>query len=58
MDSQVAQLKKDFYQHIRTDQKYTFPNVFSTLSLLTDEELKQIEQVWVELIIWKKSQNH
>ncbi|MDW6092860.1 MULTISPECIES: 3-demethylubiquinone-9 3-methyltransferase [Vibrio] len=37
---------------------YAFPNTSSTLSLLTDEELEQIERVWIELIMWKKSQTH
>ncbi len=58
MDSQVTQLRKNFYQQVRADKKYIIPEVCSTLSLLTDEELKQIEQAWVELAIWKKSQSH
>ncbi|MDW6003866.1 hypothetical protein [Vibrio mangrovi] len=58
MDPQVIQLKKDFYQQIMTQHSYTFPNTSSTLSLLTDEELEQIERVWIELIMWKKSQTH
>ncbi|SHO56415.1 hypothetical protein [Vibrio quintilis] len=58
MDSQVTQLRKNFYQQVQADKKYTMPEVCSTLSLLTEEELKQIEQVWVELAIWKKSQSH
>ncbi|WP_240182559.1 3-demethylubiquinone-9 3-methyltransferase, partial [Vibrio cholerae] len=28
-----------------------------TLSVLTDEELRQLEQIWIELSVWKKSQN-
>ncbi|WP_021020374.1 hypothetical protein [Vibrio gazogenes] len=58
MDSQVTQLKKDFYQQIMSQHAYAFPNTSSTLSLLTDEELEQIERVWIELIMWKKAQTH
>lgn len=25
--------------------------------VLTDEELRQLEQIWIELSVWKKSQN-
>jgi hypothetical protein len=55
VDSQITQLKKDFYQQILSSQT---PDTSSTLSLLTDEELAQIEKVWIELVIWQKSQSH
>ncbi|MCG3722134.1 hypothetical protein EXA23_09630 [Vibrio cincinnatiensis] len=54
----ITQLKKDFYAQISAFQSYPLSQEKTTLSLLTAEELKQLEQIWVELTVWKKSQSH
>ncbi|MCG3729100.1 hypothetical protein [Vibrio cincinnatiensis] len=54
----ITQLKKDFYAQICAFQSYPLSQGKTTLSLLTAEELKQLEQIWVELTVWKKSQSH
>lgn len=54
----ITQLKKDFYTRIRSIQTNSVPQCKPTLSLLTEEELKQLEQMWVELTMWKNSQRH
>lgn len=54
----VTELKKDFQKQIRSSQSCDLVNSQPTLSLLTAEELKELEQLWVELTVWKKTQNH
>ena len=56
----ITQLKKDFYSRIRSIQTESVPQsqCKPTLSLLTEEELKQLEQIWVELTMWKINQRH
>lgn len=56
MDTLLLQLKKDFYMNISSLQAYTLPHSQPTLNLLTEEELKQLEHVWVELSVWKRNQ--
>ncbi|WP_428772385.1 hypothetical protein [Vibrio sp.] len=58
MDSLVSQLKKDFYAQLSALQAYTLPQSQPTLSLLTKEELAELENIWVELKVWKKKQTH
>lgn len=58
MDSLISQLKKDFYAQISSLQSYTLPQSKPTLSLLTEEELRELENVWIELSVWKKKQTH
>lgn len=53
----VAQLKKEFHAQLSALQAYSVPQSKPTLSLLTDEELRQLEQIWVELCVWKRSQS-
>ncbi len=54
----ITQLKKDFYAQIGTLHSYTLPTEKSSLSVLTQEEIKELEQIWVELAVWKRSQDH
>lgn len=56
MDTLLLQLKKDFYMNISSLQAYTLPHSQPTLNLLTEEELKQLEHVWVELSVWQRNQ--
>ncbi len=58
MDSVILQLKKDFYSQIRALQSSNLPQVTSTLAVLTDEEIQELEAVWIELAVWKRSQTH
>ncbi|WCP81235.1 hypothetical protein PQE20_04365 [Vibrio harveyi] len=58
MDSVITQLKKDFYSQIRALQSPKLPQVTSSLAVLTDEEIQELEAVWVELAVWKRSQTH
>ncbi|HCM1036863.1 TPA: hypothetical protein N2810_002319 [Vibrio parahaemolyticus] len=58
MDSVILQLKKDFYSQIRAFQTPKLPQVTSTLAVLTDEEIQELEAAWIELTVWKRSQTH
>ena len=58
MDSVISQLRKDFHAHIRAMQALKLPQVTSTLAVLTDEEIQELEAVWIELAVWKRSQTH
>nr|WP_202436543.1 hypothetical protein [Vibrio eleionomae] len=58
---EITQLKKDFYARIGAFQATASKTVTQnhpTLSLLTDEELKELGQVWVELTMWKNKSSH
>lgn len=56
-NSVVTQLKKEFYAQLSALQAHSAPQSKPTLSVLTDEDLRQLEQIWIELSVWKKSQN-
>lgn len=56
MDSITSQLKNDFYAHLRSMQAKNSGISTSSVSLLTQEELSELESVWIQLAVWKKSQ--
>ncbi|MEH0759929.1 hypothetical protein H4F20_09530 [Vibrio sp. 16] len=58
VDTNKAQLKKDFYAQISHLQSYCQPQTKPTLSLLTEEELRELESLWIEHFMWKTKQNH
>lgn len=58
MNSKRAQLKKEFYAQISHLQAYALAQTKPTLALLTEEELLELESLWVEHSVWKNSQNH
>nr|WP_319554998.1 hypothetical protein [uncultured Vibrio sp.] len=58
MDSVISQLRNDFYAHIRAFQAPTLPQVTSTLAVLTDEEIQELETAWIEFSVWKRRQAH
>ncbi|CAM3128982.1 MULTISPECIES: hypothetical protein [Vibrio] len=58
MDTNISQLRKDFYAQISALQAYSLPQTKPTLSLLTEEELEVLEALWIELSMWKKKHNH
>lgn len=51
MDAVVSQLKKDF--HSKLDDTYT-KAIESGSAILTNEELSELEAVWVQLAVWKQ----
>jgi len=56
-NSVVAQLKKQFHAQLSEWQAQAASQSQPTLAVLTEEELRQLEQMWVELCVWKQSQN-
>jgi hypothetical protein len=55
MDAQVSQLKKDFHEKL-SDVKQS--GAECTVSLLTKEELLELESAWVQLVVWKQKNLH
>ncbi len=53
----IYKLKEAFHEQISSLQPYTATQSKSTLSLLTAEELKELEQIWIDFTMWKKTQN-
>ncbi|WP_431313116.1 hypothetical protein [Vibrio zhanjiangensis] len=58
METNISQLRKEFYAQIIALQAHSLPHTKPTLSLLTEEELQVLEAMWIELSVWKKSNNH
>ncbi|MEX3072896.1 hypothetical protein AB3Y13_14170 [Vibrio alginolyticus] len=58
MDVVISQLRKDFHARIRALQAPKLPQVTSTLAVLTDEEIRELEAVWIEFAVWKRRQTH
>jgi hypothetical protein len=56
VETLITQLKKEFYTQLSALQSATLPHSEPTLSLLTQEELSELESAWVQLSIWKKKQ--
>lgn len=57
MNLSVSQLRNDFYAHIQAVQAYALPQTKPTLSLLSEEELRELETLWIELSVWKSQQD-
>ncbi|MFM2590220.1 hypothetical protein [Vibrio sp. TBV020] len=57
MNLNISQLRSDFYAHISAFQAYALPQTKPSLSLLSDEELRELETLWIELSVWKKQQD-
>lgn len=53
MESAVSKLRKDFKTKVQN--KHTTPSQFSSTALLTDEELNELENAWVQLITWQQA---
>nr|WP_114785491.1 hypothetical protein [Vibrio tetraodonis] len=58
VETKISQLHKEFYAQISALQAYSLPHTKPTLSLLTEEELQFLADMWVELSVWKNSHNH
>nr|WP_267135958.1 3-demethylubiquinone-9 3-methyltransferase [Vibrio sp. J1-1] len=39
-------------------QALKLPQVTSTLAVLSDEEIQELETVWIEFSVWKRRQAH
>ncbi|CAH0539592.1 hypothetical protein [Vibrio marisflavi] len=57
METLELQLRKDFYAQIDSLQVHDPNQSWPTLTLLTKEELHELETMWVELRIWKQKQS-
>lgn len=56
MEAVISQLKKDFYAHLKSSNGAVPGDAPQTISLLTKEELAELENIWVELAVWKQKQ--
>ncbi|MFC5077998.1 hypothetical protein VTH8203_02885 [Vibrio thalassae] len=56
MEAVINQLKKDFYAHLNSSHGASSGELSQTISLLTKEELAELENVWVQLAVWKQKQ--
>ncbi|WP_171388515.1 hypothetical protein [Vibrio mediterranei] len=56
MEAVISQLKKDFYAHLKSANGASSCESSQTISLLTKEELAELENVWVQLAVWKQKQ--
>lgn len=56
VEAVISQLKKDFYAHLRSSHGRHNSESSKTISILTKEELSELENVWIELAVWKKQQ--
>ncbi|MCL9775858.1 hypothetical protein [Vibrio methylphosphonaticus] len=56
MEAAINQLKKDFYAHLKSYQEPKASNGSKTLSILTQDELTELENVWIQLAVWKQKQ--
>lgn len=58
VESNLSQLKKEFYSQVAPHQAATRDSASNTLALLTKEELEQLAKAWIELAVWKDSQRN
>lgn len=52
MESRISQLKKDFKNQIFAIDPNN--NERSTTSILTEEEMLELQNAWIQLTIWKQ----
>ena len=56
MDNLISNLKKEFNTHVQSDNLEKKHSAKSSISTLTQEELAELENAWVQLVIWKQTQ--
>ncbi|MEZ9314979.1 hypothetical protein [Vibrio lentus] len=56
MDNLISNLKKEFHTHVQSDKLGEKYSAKSSISTLTQEELTELENAWVQLVIWKQTQ--
>ncbi|WGW01641.1 hypothetical protein QF117_12725 [Vibrio sp. YMD68] len=57
VENLLSQFKKDFYTKLGFIHAEAQQVPDPTLSTLTEEELKVLESVWVELSVWQHNQS-
>ncbi|NLS14041.1 hypothetical protein HGP28_14195 [Vibrio sp. SM6] len=58
MDKAIMDLKQDFHAHLRTSQGGASTSTRSSLAILTQEELRELEHAWIALVVWKRNHTH
>lgn len=53
----ILKLKEDFYVRLGLIPTESLSEADPTFSLLTEEELEQLELAWIELALWQEKQN-
>nr|WP_220503492.1 hypothetical protein [Vibrio splendidus] len=56
VDNVISNLKKEFHTRVRSDKWAEKYSAKSSISTLTQEELNELENAWVQLVIWKQTQ--
>lgn len=56
MDNVISNLKKEFHTHVQADKWGEKYSAKSSVSTLTPEELTELQNAWVQLVIWKQTQ--
>ena len=56
MDNVISNLKKEFYTNVQSKKWSEQYSAKPSLSFLTQEELSELENAWIQLVIWKKQQ--
>ncbi len=56
MEAAIIQFKKDFYAHIKSMHGAKAGEQKNTLAVLTEEELAELENAWIQLAVWKQQQ--
>ncbi|MEZ8693101.1 hypothetical protein AB6D15_12370 [Vibrio splendidus] len=56
MDNVISNLKKEFHTRVRSDKWAEKYSAKSSISTFTQEELTELENAWVQLVIWKQTQ--
>ncbi|MFA0053590.1 MULTISPECIES: hypothetical protein [Vibrio] len=56
MDNVISNLKKEFHTHVHSDKWAERYSAKSSVSTLTSEELTELQNAWVQLVIWKQTQ--
>lgn len=56
-ESKISQLKKDFTSRLSLGSELKGQNDLerTTVSILTDEEFAELQNMWVQLSIWKQA---
>jgi hypothetical protein len=56
VDNVISNLKQEFHTHVQSDKWREKDSAKSSISTLTEEELTELENAWVQLAIWKQTQ--
>lgn len=57
MENVISNLKKEFHTRVKSQSSNEgYASTKSSVSLLTQEELSELENAWVQLVVWKKAQ--